>query len=84
VEVIVAAARTRLEKLGQPFTHRSLRKLAGYVAGRDRPVRVGRERLRQILHAHGISSSTTLRNQNPGITGPLNPDDVSQAATRSH
>ncbi len=44
-EVIVAAARTRPEKLGQPFTHWSLRKLAGYLAGRDRPVRVGRERL---------------------------------------
>ena len=26
-----------------------------YLAGRDRPVRIGRERLRQILHARGIS-----------------------------
>ncbi|HJY01076.1 MAG TPA: helix-turn-helix domain-containing protein [Streptosporangiaceae bacterium] len=33
IEVIVTAARTRLEKLGQPFTHWSLRKLAGYLAG---------------------------------------------------
>src|SRR3974390_2916485 len=39
IEVIVVAARTRPEKLGQPFTHWSLRKLAGYLAGRDRPVR---------------------------------------------
>ena len=30
IEVIVAAARTRPEKLGQPFTRWSLRKLAGY------------------------------------------------------
>ena len=49
--VIVAAARTRPEKLGLPFTHWSLRKLAAYLAGRDRPVRVGRERLWQLLHA---------------------------------
>ena len=59
VEVIVAAARTRPEKLGQPFTHWSLRKLAGYLAGRDRPVRIGRERLRQILHVRGISFQRT-------------------------
>jgi len=59
IEVIVAAARTRPEKLGQPFTRWSLRKLAGYLAGRDRPVRIGRERLRQILHARGISFQRT-------------------------
>jgi transposase len=59
IDVIVAAARTRPEKLGQPFTHWSLRKLAGYLAGRDWPVRVGRERLRQILHARGISFQRT-------------------------
>ena len=57
--VIVAAATTRPEKLGQPFTHWSLRKLAAYLAGRDRPVRIGRERLRQILHARGISFQRT-------------------------
>ena len=58
-EVIVAAARTRPEKLGQPFTRWSLRKLAGYLAGRERPVRIGRERLRQILHERGISFQRT-------------------------
>jgi transposase len=42
VEVIVAAARTRPEKLGQPFTRWSLRKLAGYLARHPgRPVRSG-------------------------------------------
>jgi transposase len=46
IEVIVAAATTRPEKLGLPFTHWSVRKLAAYLAGRTRPVRVGRERLR--------------------------------------
>ena len=37
IEVIVAAARTRPEKLGQPFTRWSLRKLADYLAGRPGP-----------------------------------------------
>jgi transposase len=59
IEVIVAAARTRPEKLGQPFTHWSLRKLAAYLAGRDRPVRISREWLRQILHERGISFQRT-------------------------
>jgi len=57
---IVAAATTRPEKLGLPFTHWSLRKLAAYLAaGRARTVRIGRERLRQILHQHGISFQRT-------------------------
>jgi transposase len=59
-KVIVAAATTRPEKLGQPFTCWSLRKLAAYLAaGTTRPVPVGRERLRQILHARGISFQRT-------------------------
>jgi transposase len=60
VERIVAAATTRPEKLGLPFTHWSLRKLAAYLGGEARrPVRVGRERLRQILHERGISFQRT-------------------------
>src|SRR6266536_2386256 len=60
IEVIVTATRTRPEKLGLPFTHWSLRKLAGYLACRPgRPVRIGRERLRQILHQRGISFQRT-------------------------
>ena len=39
IEVIVTAARTRPEKLGQPFTRWSLRKLAAYLA--DGPGRSG-------------------------------------------
>jgi transposase len=60
VEVIVTAAATRPEKLGLPFTHWSLRKLAACLA-RDatRPVAIGRERLRQILHQRGISFQRT-------------------------
>jgi transposase len=57
---IVATARTRPVKLGRPFTHWSIRKLADYLADNpDRPVTVGRERLRQILHAHRISFQRT-------------------------
>ena len=59
IEVIVTAARTRPEKPVQPFTHWSLRKLAGYLAGLGRPVRIGRERLRQLLHERGISFQRT-------------------------
>jgi transposase len=59
VAVIVTAATTGPEKLGQPFTHWSLRKLAAHFAGRDDPVAVGRERLRQILCERGISFPRT-------------------------
>src|SRR6516164_10182626 len=44
IAVIVAAATTRPERLGLPFTCWSLRKLAVYLAGHPgRPVAVGRE-----------------------------------------
>ena len=60
IEVIVTAARTRPEKLGLPFTRWSLRKLAGYLARHPgRPVRIGRERLLQVLHERGISFQRT-------------------------
>ena len=58
ITVIVAAATTRPEKLGQPFTRWSLRKLAAYLAGGP-GIWIGRERLRQILHARGISFQRT-------------------------
>ena len=58
IEVIVAAARVRPEKLGRPFTRWSLRKLAACLA--EGPgVRIGRERLRQVLHARGIGFGRT-------------------------
>ena len=59
-EFIVTAASTRPAALGQPFTHWSLRKLAAYLAANaTRVVRIGRERLRQILHARHISFQRT-------------------------
>jgi transposase len=81
IEVIVTAARTRPEKLGRPFTRWSLRKLAAYLAGRPQPVVIGRERLRQILHARGISFQRTRgrtrrwRRTQP----PAGPGDVPRA-----
>jgi transposase len=59
IEVIVTAAATRPEKLGLPFTCWSLRKLAAYLAARPDPVAVGRERLRQLLRARGITFQRT-------------------------
>jgi transposase len=57
IEMIVAAATTRPEALGLPFTHWSVRKLADHLAGAG--LRIGRERLRQLLHARGISFQRT-------------------------
>jgi transposase len=59
VDRIVEAATTRPEKLGLPFTHWSVRKLAAYLADAPQPVRIGRERLRQLLHERGISFQRT-------------------------
>jgi transposase len=60
VEFIVVTARTRPTALGRPFTHWSLRKLAGYLAGNTvRRITIGRERLRQILGERGISFQRT-------------------------
>ena len=66
---MVAVALTRPAKLGLPFTHWSTRKLAAYVSGRygrhdprqmpQRIVRIGRERVRRIMHEHDISFQRT-------------------------
>jgi transposase len=60
IEFIAATATTRPIKAGRPFTRWSVRKLADYLADNPtRRVKVGRERLRQILHARGISFQRT-------------------------
>lgn len=69
VDVIVATAKTRPARLGLPFTHWSIRKLAAYLSGvygRQNPawapehtIRIGRERVRRILHDHDISFQHT-------------------------
>jgi transposase len=59
-EFIVAAATTRPARLGRPFTHWSIRKLADYLNRNTvRQVKIGRERLRQILRGRGISFQRT-------------------------
>jgi len=76
IAVIVAAATTRPEKLGLPFTHWSLRKLSAYLArNRTRTVMIGRERLRQILHERRISfqrTRTWKESADPGKDAKLN------------
>jgi transposase len=57
---IVQAPRTRPEKLGRPFTHWSVRKLAAYLPDNPaRVVEVRRERLRQLLRHHKLSFQRT-------------------------
>ncbi len=58
--LVVKTATTRPRKLGRPFTHWSIRKLADHLATRKgRKVTIGRERLRQILIAEGITFQRT-------------------------
>src|SRR3954452_13398886 len=57
---VVATARVRPKKLGRPFTHWSIRKLADYLATNPvRRVYLGRERLRQLLRRNNISFQRT-------------------------
>ena len=69
IAFVVTVALTRPKRLGLPFTHWSIRKLAAYLSGRyghrdpdlvpARTVRIGRERVRRILHENGISFQRT-------------------------
>ena len=57
---IVETATTRPEKLGQPFTRWSIRKLANYLGDNEtRVVRIGRERLRQLLVDNEVTFQRT-------------------------
>ncbi|WP_307847359.1 helix-turn-helix domain-containing protein [Micromonospora sp. D93] len=57
---IVETANTRPEKLGRPFTRWSVRKLADHLStDAARRIRIGRERLQQILHQHKITFQRT-------------------------
>jgi transposase len=60
IAFIVATATTRPARVGRPFTHWSLRKLAAYLADNTvRVVQIGRERLRQLLRERGVSFQRT-------------------------
>jgi hypothetical protein len=70
--LIVTTATTRPGALGAPFTHWSLRKLAAHLAGNaERRVRVGRERLRQILRE--AVRLDPLRWRGGGVAGLADP-----------
>jgi transposase len=57
---IVKTATTRPEKLGRPFTRWSIRKLVEYLNDNDeRVVKIGRERLRQLLVDNEITFQRT-------------------------
>jgi transposase len=59
---IADVAQKRPRRLGMPFTHWSLRKLADYLSHPPAGVRrviIGRERLRVLLHRHHISFQRT-------------------------
>lgn len=56
-----ATALTRPQKLGQPFTHWSIRKLATYLHENvSHPIILGREALRQLLHRHSVTFQRTV------------------------
>src|SRR6266498_364598 len=58
IAFIVETATTRPVKLGRPFTHWSIRKLADYLAtDATRTIRIGRERLRRSLHERDRKST---------------------------
>ncbi len=57
---ITKTAKARPEKVGRPFTHWSVRKLRDYLADNAvRRIKIGKERLRQILDDHGITFQRT-------------------------
>ncbi len=59
-DFVVQTATTRLTKLGQPFTHWSIRKLAAYLRKvHDRVIRIGREALRRLLARRRITFQRT-------------------------
>ncbi|MFI9811690.1 IS630 family transposase [Saccharothrix variisporea] len=81
---VVATAKARPARAGLPFTRWSLRKLATHLhRNPHRRVRVGRERLRQILHRHGISfqrTRTWKTSNDPGFDAKL--DRIDEVLTR--
>jgi transposase len=76
-DYIIATATTRPARLGRPFTHWSIRKLADHLDNNTvRQVKIGRQRLRQILHTRAVSFQRTrtwkeskTRTRTPSWTG---------------
>jgi transposase len=71
IAFVVTTAITRPTVVGAPFTQWSVRKLAAHLdRDSDRRVRIGRERLRQVLREHEISFLRT-RCRRRAETDPL-------------
>jgi transposase len=90
-QFVVTTATTRPKKLGLAFTRWSVRKLAAYLGGHYRRVglvparlvRIGRERLRQILRAHHITfqrTRTWKTSTDPDLEAKL--DRIEEVTTR--
>lgn len=59
-DLVIQTTTTRPTKLGQPFTHWSIRKLAAYLRRiHGRGIRIGREALRCLLARRGITFQRT-------------------------
>src|ERR1700736_5640071 len=59
-EFIVKTAKQRPEKAGKPFSHWSLRKLRDHLGNNPlRKIKIGKERLRQILDKHEVNIQRT-------------------------
>nr|WP_223167228.1 helix-turn-helix domain-containing protein [Nonomuraea sp. SYSU D8015] len=60
IAVIIQTAKTPPARLGCPFTHWSVRKLAEHlIRYSERTVVIGREHLRRLLHQHGVTFQRT-------------------------
>ncbi|MFI0411772.1 helix-turn-helix domain-containing protein [Actinomadura sp. 3N508] len=84
IAFIIETAQTRPTKLGRPFTRWSVRKLASHLADHaERKIRIGRERLRQVLHAHQITfqrARTWKTSTDPDFDAEL--DRIEEVTTR--
>ncbi|MBA8924302.1 hypothetical protein BC739_001499 [Kutzneria viridogrisea] len=82
----MATAKARPTRLGLPFTHWSLRKLAAHLGNTPgRRMSIGRERLRQIQSERGISfqrTRTWKESNDPDFDAKL--DRIDEVLTRSH
>jgi transposase len=59
-DFVIQTAVTRPTKLGKPFTRWSIRKLADHLRRNlARPIRIGREALRCLLHRRGVTFQRT-------------------------
>jgi hypothetical protein len=59
-EFIVKTAKQRPEKAGKPFSHWSLRKLRDHLGNNPvRKIKIGKERLRQILDKYEVTFQRT-------------------------